>query len=51
MIDGNPIANTDRGKSELGEVVMGEDGATACATEERVLESTCKHSKQACMHW
>ena len=37
MIDGNPIADTDCGKSELGQVLMGEDGTTACATKEGAL--------------
>lgn len=49
MIDRNSIADTDSDKRELGEVVMGEDGAIARATEKRVLENTCKHSKLACM--
>ena len=50
MIDGNSVANTDCGKSELGEVLMGEDRTAACATEEWVLENTCTHTQKLMYH-
>lgn len=40
MIYGNPIADTESGKGELGEVVMGEGGTTTRVAEERVLQNT-----------
>ena len=43
VVYGNSIADTDSGKSELGEVVMGEDRTTAHATEKGVFKNTCTH--------